>query len=55
MGNDKEIKIETKEKDVGLDENIKAGARALGKKIEDSDRHTGEEYKAEKTKERVVH
>lgn len=55
MGNDKEIKIETKEKDVGLDDNIKAGARALGKKIEDSDRDTGEENKAEKTKERVVH
>jgi hypothetical protein len=53
MGNDKEIKIETKEKDVGLDDNIKAGARALGKKIEDSDRDTGEEYDTEKTIERV--
>ena len=33
---------------------IKAGARALGKKIEDPDRDTGAEYKAEKAKERVV-
>jgi hypothetical protein len=55
MRNDKEIKIETKEKDVGLDDKIKAGARALGKKIEDSDRDTWEEYEAEKTIERVVH
>jgi hypothetical protein len=34
MENDKDIKIETGE-DVGLDDKIKAGARALGKKIED--------------------
>ena len=39
--NDKDIKIET-EKDVGLDDKIKAGARAIGKKIEDPDRDTGE-------------
>jgi hypothetical protein len=31
MENDKDIKIETDE-DVGLDDKIKAGARALGKK-----------------------
>ncbi len=37
MGNDKDIKIETDE-EVGLDDKIKAGARALGKKIEDPDR-----------------
>ena len=53
MGNDKEIRIETKEKDVGLDDNIKAGARALGKKIEDSDRHWGRI--SSRKKERVVH
>ena len=34
MENDKDIKIETDE-DVGLDDKIKAGARAIGKKIED--------------------
>jgi len=53
MENDKDIKIET-DKDVGLDDKIKAGARALGKKIDDLDRDTGAEYEAEKTKERVV-
>ena len=47
------LKIETDE-DVGLDDKIKAGAKALGKKIEDPDRDTGAEYEAEKTKERVV-
>jgi hypothetical protein len=54
MENDnKDIKIETEE-DVGLDDKIKAGARALGKKMEDPDRDMGEEYEAEKGKERVV-
>ena len=53
MGNDKDIKIETNE-EVGLDDKIKAGARALGKKIEDPDRDTSAEYEAEKAKERVV-
>lgn len=53
MGTDKDIKIETDE-DVGLDDKIKAGARALGKKIEDPDRDTDSEYEAEKAKERVV-
>ena len=47
------VKIETDE-EVGLDDKIKAGARALGKKIEDPDRDTGAEYEAEKAKERVV-
>ena len=51
--NDKDIKIETGE-DVGLDDKIKAGARALGKKVEDPDRDTGSEYDAEKAKERVI-
>ena len=32
MGNDKDIKIETNE-EVGLDDKIKAGARALGKRL----------------------
>ena len=50
---DKDIKIETDE-DVGLDDKIKAGAKALGKKIEDPDRDTGTEYEKEKLKERVV-
>ncbi len=49
----KDIKIETDE-DVGLDDKIKAGAKAIGKKIKDPDRDTGEEYEAEKAKERVV-
>ena len=48
-----DIKIETDE-DVGLDDKIKAGARVLGKKIEDPDKDTGAEYDAEKAKERVV-
>jgi hypothetical protein len=38
MGTDKDIKIETDEV-VGLDDKIKAGARALGKKIEDPERY----------------
>ena len=53
MGNDKDIKIE-KEEEVGLDDKIKAGARAVGKKIEDPERDTSSEYEAEKIKERVV-
>ena len=54
MENDKDIKIETDE-DRGLDDNIKAGARALGKAIKDPDRDTDSEYEADETKERVVH
>ena len=53
MENDKDIKIETEE-DVGLDDKIKAGAKAVGKKMGDPDRDTGSEYEAEKGKERVV-
>ena len=53
MENDKDIKIETDE-DVGLEDKIKAGAKAIGKKVEDPDRNTGAEYEAEKGKERVV-
>ena len=54
MENDKDIKIETGE-DLGLDDKIKEGARALDKKIEDPDKYTGVEYEAEKAKERVIH
>ena len=53
MENNKDIKIETDE-DVGLDDKIKAGARALGKNVEDPDRDIDAEYEAEKAKERVV-
>jgi|GEM_PF-461066 len=51
MENDKDIKIETEE-DVGLDDKIKAGAKALGKKMDDTDKDTSSEYEAEKGKER---
>ena len=44
MNEDKDIKIETGE-DVGLDDNIKAGAKAIGKKIQDPDKDTNAEYK----------
>jgi hypothetical protein len=54
MVNDRDIKNET-DKDIGLDDKIKAGARALGKKIEGLDRDTSSEYEAEKTQERVVY
>ena len=33
---------------------MKAGARAVAKKIEDPDRDTCTEYEAKKTKERVI-
>jgi hypothetical protein len=54
MENDQDIKIETEE-DRGLDDKIKAGARALGKTIKDLDRDTDSEYAAEETREKVVH
>ena len=47
MENDNDIKIETG-KDLGLDEKIEEGTRALDKKIEDPDKYTGIEYEAEK-------
>jgi hypothetical protein len=49
-GRDIEIK---EEEDLGLDEKIKAGVKAVGRKIGDPDRDIGEEYEAEKTIERV--
>ena len=51
--NNKDIKIKPEE-DIGLDDKIKAGVKAVGKKIKDPDRDIGITYKAEKTKERVV-
>jgi len=47
--NDKDIKVETDE-DVGLDDKIKAGARALGKKIEDTIEILGQNTKQKKEK-----
>jgi hypothetical protein len=53
MENDnKDIKIK-KEEDLGLDDKIKAGAKALGRKIGDPDSDIGSEYNTEKTIERV--
>ena len=53
MQNSKNITIETG-KDLGLDDKIKAGARAIGKKIDDPDKDIGTQYSVEKAKERVV-
>jgi hypothetical protein len=53
MQNSKNITIETR-KDLGLDDKIKAGARAIGKKINDPDKDIGTQYSVEKAKERVV-
>ena len=54
MENDKDIKIETDE-DRRLDDDIKAGARALGKAIKDLGRDTDSEYAVDETKKKVVH
>jgi len=50
--NDKDIEIKNEE-DLGLDEKIKAGAKAVGRKIGDPDSDIGSEYDTEKTIERV--
>jgi hypothetical protein len=50
--NDKDIEIK-KEKDLGLDEKIKAGVKAVGRKIGDPDSDIGSKYETEKTIERV--
>jgi hypothetical protein len=50
--NDKDIEIK-KEKDVGLDDKIKAGAKAVGRKIGDPNSDIDSEYNTEKTIERV--
>ena len=52
MESDKEIEIK-EEEDLGLDDKIKAGAKAVGRKIGDSDSDIGSEYNTEKTIERV--
>jgi hypothetical protein len=49
---DKDIEIK-REEDLGLDEKIKAGAKAVCKKIGDPESDIGSEYDAEKTIERV--
>ncbi len=52
MDNDKDIEIK-REEDLGLDEKIKAGAKAVGRKIGDTESDIGSEYDTEKTIERV--
>ena len=52
MENEKDIEIKRGE-DLGLDDKIKAGAKALGKKIGEPDSDIGSEYDTEKTIERV--
>ena len=52
MENDKDIEIKTEE-DLGIDEKIKAEAKAVGRKIGDLDSDIGSEYDTEKTIERV--
>jgi len=52
MDNDKDIEIK-REEDLGLDEKIKAGAKAVGRKIGDPESDIASEYDTEKTIERV--
>ena len=52
MENDKDIEVK-KEEDLELDEKIKAGAKAVSRKIGDPDSNIGSEYNTEKTIERV--
>ena len=52
MDNDKDIEIK-REEDLGLDEKIKAGAKAVGRKIGDPESEIDSEYDTEKTIERV--
>ena len=52
MENDKDLEIK-KEEELGMDEKIKAGAKAVGRKIGDPDSDIGSEYDTEKTIERV--
>ena len=53
MENNKDIKIETDE-DRKIDDDIKAGARALGKAIKDLGRDTDSEYAVDETKKKSV-
>ena len=52
MDNDKDIEIK-KEEDLGLEEKIKAGTKAVGRKIGDPESDIGSEYNTEKTIDRV--
>ena len=52
MDNDKDIEIK-REEGLGLDEKIKAGAKAVDRKIGDPESDIGSEYDTEKTIERV--
>lgn len=52
MENDKEIEIKSEE-ELGLDEKIKAGAKAVGRKIGDHKSDIGSEYDTKKTIEKV--
>jgi hypothetical protein len=52
VDNDKDIEIK-REEDLGLDEKIKAGAKAVDRKIGDPESDIGSEYDTEKTIERV--
>jgi len=49
---DKDIEIK-REEDLGLDEKIKAGAKAVGRKIGHPESDLGSEFDTEKTIERV--
>jgi len=50
--NNKDIEIK-REEDLGLDEKIKAGAKAVGRKIGDPESDIGFDYDTEKTIERI--
>jgi hypothetical protein len=50
--NDKDIEIK-REEELGLDEKIKAGAKAVSRKIGDPESDIGSEYDTKKTLERV--
>ena len=52
MENNKDIEIK-REEDLGLDEKIKVGAKAVGRKIGDPESDIGFDYDTEKTIERV--
>ena len=52
MDNDKDIEIK-REENLKLDEKIKSGAKAVGRKIGDPESDIGSEYETEKTIERV--
>ncbi len=52
MENDKDIEIK-REEELGLDEKIKAGAKAVSRKIGDPESDIGSEYDTKKTLERV--